>query len=177
MVCFVPFLCLCYSKTYNLFVTSVILSYFEYFFTVNFFGMVRMVKAFLPILKEQAITKTYKGMRIINTVSMAGFVSGAPGLTGYSASKYAAQSFTESLRQELYPFHISVTSVNPSFHATPLITSLDVSSFDKLPQTIQVQYGKSKFSYFLFWKLVLASFCVFYLFMFKLKYTNFATKT
>ena len=62
----------------------------------------------------------------------------------YQCSKHAAQSFTNNLRVELRPFHIAVASVNPTFHATPLVDSIEEltqQQIDQLPQHIRDQYG------------------------------------
>jgi len=88
---------------------------------VNFFGVVRCCKAFLPLLKEQAIERSYGGSRILNLTSLAGVMPGAPGSAAYGASKHAAQAFSQSLRGELNAFGIQVSTVNPSVHGTPLL--------------------------------------------------------
>ena len=78
---------------------------------VNFFGQVAVTKAFLPILKSQHLI----GTRIINMSSVAGLLSGV-GPSAYSASKFAMESFADTLRLELKNFGIYVVNVNPSFH-------------------------------------------------------------
>lgn len=86
---------------------------------VNYFGMIRTTQAFLPILKSQAISRTYNTGRIINMVSMAGLI--ATGDFGpYNGSKFAAEAFSTALRHELWPYGIQVATVNPSFHSSPL---------------------------------------------------------
>ncbi len=72
----------------------------------NYFGVVRMTKAVLPQMRERN-----EGM-IINTCSMGGLI-GMPFQAHYSASKYAIEGFTESLRYELSSFNIRVTNINP----------------------------------------------------------------
>ena len=69
---------------------------------VNFFGLVAMTKAMLPILKRQ------RGSRIINISSMAAFLA-SPGFGGYAASKHALEGFSKSLREELEPWGIHVS--------------------------------------------------------------------
>jgi len=61
---------------------------------VNYFGIIRTVKAFLLLLKAQA--REYRYDRIVNVMSMAGLVTGgfaAP----YHASKFAAQALSSCL--------------------------------------------------------------------------------
>jgi dehydrogenase/reductase SDR family protein 7C len=115
---------------------------------VNFFGIVRMVKSFLPLLKDQAVKKTHCGMRIVNLTSMAGLCAGVGGFSTYAASKHAAQAFNTCLRSEMKGFKIHVTSVNPSFHGTSMTDSiLDManSQWKKLPAETKHQYGECKF--------------------------------
>ena len=67
---------------------------FEWLFSINFWGVVRMTRAFLPHLKAAD-----EG-RIVNISSIFGIVA-PPGQTAYSASKFAVRAFSESLRNEL----------------------------------------------------------------------------
>ncbi|GFT82673.1 estradiol 17-beta-dehydrogenase 2 [Nephila pilipes] len=72
---------------------------------VNTLGIIRVVKAFLPLLKQS------KG-RIVNVTSFGGVVT-FPYFTPYTTSKYAAVGFTNALRQELNIWGIKVISVEP----------------------------------------------------------------
>jgi uncharacterized protein len=114
---------------------------------VNCFGQIRIVKSFLPILKEQAITKSFgnETMRILNMTSFAGLINNGPCLMSYHVSKHAAQSFTTNLRAELAPFHITVSSINPSFHQTPIVTTMSekMSEFvANIRKEVKDQYGE-----------------------------------
>ena len=84
---------------------------------VNFFSIVAMTKACLPLLKES------RGGRIVNVTSMAGLFYGAPCMSAYSASKHAAEAFTTSLRFEMAGWGIKVITVNPSFHRTAIASN------------------------------------------------------
>ena len=75
-------------------------------FETNFFGVVRMVNAFLPVMRSQG------GGIIINTGSMAGLI-GLPFQGHYSASKYALEGYLAALRMEVLPFNIQVFNINP----------------------------------------------------------------
>ena len=75
---------------------------------VNFFGHVRVTKAFLPLLKQQ------KDSRIVNLSSVAGFYCSA-NLSAYGASKHAMEGFMKSVREELKPWSIYVSNINPGF--------------------------------------------------------------
>ncbi len=90
-------------------------------FETNFFGVVRMTNAVLPIMREQR-----EGM-IINIGSLAGLVA-VPFHGMYSASKYALEGYSEVLRQEVKPFNISVSLIEPGFSSTNLAQSVRQSS-------------------------------------------------
>jgi NAD(P)-dependent dehydrogenase (short-subunit alcohol dehydrogenase family) len=108
-------------------------------------GTVRCCKGFLPLFKEQAIKGTYKDARILNNVSMGGLVSGSTGMVAYHASKFAAQAFSICLRNEMAAFGIQVTTINPSFHETPMTESMGDDSrkmWEKLPGETRAEYGE-----------------------------------
>ena len=73
---------------------------------VNFFGMVRMNRQVLPILRKQGYG------RIVNLSSVAGAIP-IPFQTYYSASKAAINSYTMALANEVKPFGIQVCCVQP----------------------------------------------------------------
>lgn len=75
-------------------------------FETNFFGPLRMYRAVLPAMRRQG------GGRIIVVTSVAGFVP-LPFQSMYSASKYALEAMTESLRMEVAPLGIKVSMVEP----------------------------------------------------------------
>ena len=77
----------------------------------NFFGAVRMIQHVLPQMRKQE-----SGL-IINIGSIGGQI-GLPFQGFYSASKFALEGLTESLRIELNPFNINVTNVNPGDFVT-----------------------------------------------------------
>src|SRR5262245_46422358 len=82
-------------------------------FDTNFFGVVRMVDAVLPLMRRQ------KSGHIINVSSLSG-LSAIPFLGIYSASKFAVEGFTEALRHEVKPFNIHVSLAEPAFLKTPM---------------------------------------------------------
>jgi NAD(P)-dependent dehydrogenase (short-subunit alcohol dehydrogenase family) len=82
-------------------------------FETNFFGVVRMVKAALPVMRRQG------GGQIINISSLVGLVP-LPFGGFYSASKFALEGYTEALRHEVKPFNIRVSLVEPGFVKTRL---------------------------------------------------------
>jgi NAD(P)-dependent dehydrogenase (short-subunit alcohol dehydrogenase family) len=78
---------------------------------VNLFGVLHVTQAVLPILREQ-------GAGHIVQISTIGGVAAFPGLGGYHASKWALEGLSESLAQEVAPFGIKVTLVEPGPFAT-----------------------------------------------------------
>lgn len=78
---------------------------------VNLYGVIYMVKAFLPHLIERPAA------HIVNISSMGGFFP-VPGQTLYGASKAAVKLLTEGLYAELIGTSVSVTVVFPGAVAT-----------------------------------------------------------
>jgi NAD(P)-dependent dehydrogenase (short-subunit alcohol dehydrogenase family) len=83
-------------------------------FETNFFGVVRMVDAVLPLMRRQ------KRGHIINVGSLSG-LSAIPFLGVYSASKFALEGYTEALRHEVKPFNIHVSLTEAGFLKTPMM--------------------------------------------------------
>ena len=72
---------------------------------VNYFGVVQVVRCFLPLLR-----RTHG--RIINISSISG-KSSMPFNGSYCASKFALEAFADALRLELRPWRIHVSNVLP----------------------------------------------------------------
>lgn len=83
---------------------------------VNFYGPLAMVRAFLPALERRSPSA------VVNVLSVAA-LSSMPPLGGYSASKAAAFSLTQSLRGELSAKGIRVFAVFPGPVDTDMIQS------------------------------------------------------
>lgn len=82
-------------------------------FDVNFFGMIKVTQAFLPLLR--------KGQgRILMNSSIAGFFA-SPFLSAYSSSKWAMEGFSDSLRRELAPVGVSVSILQPYFITSSIL--------------------------------------------------------
>ncbi|WP_404301696.1 SDR family NAD(P)-dependent oxidoreductase [Paenibacillus sp. DP01] len=76
-------------------------------FEINFWGLMHITNAVLPYMRSQ------KSGHIINFSSIGGLTS-FPTLGYYHATKYAVEGISESLAQELAPFNIYVTLMEPS---------------------------------------------------------------
>ncbi|WP_160722920.1 SDR family oxidoreductase [Bacillus sp. USDA818B3_A] len=87
-------------------------------FETNFFGVIAVTNAVLPIMRAR------KQGRIINMSSISGRF-GFPGLSAYSASKHALEGYSESLRLELGPFGIDVILIEPGSYQTNIWSSVD----------------------------------------------------
>jgi len=79
---------------------------FEWLFNINFWGVVRMTRAFLPLLRQEGTAQ------LVNLSSVYGLIA-PPGETAYAASKFAVRGFTEALRHELDGSPVGVTVVHP----------------------------------------------------------------
>ena len=75
-------------------------------FDVNFFGMVNVNKAVMPYMRNQG-----EG-RVVNISSVAA-VAHIPFQTYYSASKAAIESYTCALANEVKPFGVTATAIQP----------------------------------------------------------------
>jgi NAD(P)-dependent dehydrogenase (short-subunit alcohol dehydrogenase family) len=92
---------------------------FEWLFSINFWGVVRMTRAFLPKLRAS------DDARIVNLSSVFGLVA-PPEQSAYAASKFAVRGFSESLRHELAGSNVGVTVVHPGGIATAIADSARV---------------------------------------------------
>jgi NAD(P)-dependent dehydrogenase (short-subunit alcohol dehydrogenase family) len=90
-------------------------------FETNFFGVVRMINAVLPFMRQR------KRGHIINVSSLSG-LSAIPFLGIYSASKFALEGYTEALRHEVKPFNIHVSLTEAGFLRTPMMNNRQVGA-------------------------------------------------
>lgn len=86
---------------------------FEWLFDINFWGPVRLTKAFLPVLRRAPAAY------IVNVSSLYGLVA-PPGQSAYAASKFAVRGFSEALRHELEGSTIGLSVVHPGGVATSI---------------------------------------------------------
>ena len=85
----------------------------------NFFGVLRVSRAFAPVLASHG------GGALLNVLSIASWIN--PGvLAAYAASKSAAWSLTNALRHELAAQGTQVLALHMAFVDTDLVRALDV---------------------------------------------------
>lgn len=102
-------------------------------FETNLFGMIAVTQSFLPQMRERR-----KGF-IINIGSLAGKFA-VPFKSSYVASKFALAGFTWSLRNEVMPFGIKVTVIEP----TDIHTTIEPELFTKVGSEYAERLGKVK---------------------------------
>ena len=86
---------------------------FDWLMEINFYGVVRMTRAFLPLLHAS------REARIVNVSSIYGIIT-PPGQAAYSASKFAVRGFSNVLRHELEGSTVGVSVVHPGGVATSI---------------------------------------------------------
>lgn len=90
---------------------------FEKLFHVNVFGIHRVTRSLLPLLRKQE-----EGL-IINISSLMGRIV-IPFSAIYTASKYAVEGYSESLRYELRPIGIDVSIIEPGGFGTSFMDNM-----------------------------------------------------
>jgi NAD(P)-dependent dehydrogenase (short-subunit alcohol dehydrogenase family) len=80
----------------------------------NLFGPMNVTRAILPVMRRQ------RAGHVITISSLGGLVGAA--FTGaYAASKFGVEGWMESLRDEVAPYNIHTTIVEPGFFRTELL--------------------------------------------------------
>lgn len=99
---------------------------FDWLMGINFQGVVRMTRAFLPLMLAS------DDARLVNLSSVFGLVA-PPGQTAYCASKFAVRGFSASLRHELAGGPVGVTVVHPGGVAT------SITDNSRLPRALSAE--------------------------------------
>ncbi|CAJ0953106.1 unnamed protein product, partial [Mesorhabditis belari] len=87
--------------------------HYQYSFDVNCLGCIRVTQAFKKHIKK------CQG-RIIATSSVSGRVA-FPGTGAYAVGKYGVEAYIDALRQELYPWGVKCSILEPGAFKTPLL--------------------------------------------------------
>lgn len=96
-------------------------------FEINFWGLMSVTNEVLPHMRYQ------QGGHIINFSSIGGLVS-FPTLGYYHATKYAVEGVSESLSQEVAPFNINVSLIEPSGFRTDWGGRSSVKTETEIPE-------------------------------------------
>lgn len=107
---------------------------FDWLLGINFHGVVRMTRAFLPLLQ------TSDDARLVNVSSIFGIIAPA-GQTAYSASKFAVRGFSMALAHELEGSRVGVTVVYPGGIATRIADRARVPD-DVSPEELRVRLAR-----------------------------------
>ena len=78
----------------------------------NLFGVVNVTKAALPVFRER------RAGHFLQFSSIGGRVGGTPGMGAYQTAKFAVEGFSEVLSNEVKPFGVKVTIVEPGAFRT-----------------------------------------------------------
>ncbi len=96
-------------------------------YETNVFGLMSVTRAFVPQMRERG-----EG-RVINVGSIGGRVT-FPLMGAYNSTKYAVESLSDALRNELAPFGVSVSIVEPGPIRTEFndraMETIDPSAFE-----------------------------------------------
>ncbi|XP_060567763.1 D-beta-hydroxybutyrate dehydrogenase, mitochondrial-like isoform X2 [Ruditapes philippinarum] len=126
------------------------LSIYEKGFNVNLYGGIRVLKKFLPQIRQS------KG-RIINVTSVHGLLS-RPCQSNYETAKHDFETLSDSLRLEMKKFGVKVIVIEPGMYGTctsvqsKAMTQRNINEIDEMwndtPEHVKKDYTKE---YMLSW--------------------------
>jgi NAD(P)-dependent dehydrogenase (short-subunit alcohol dehydrogenase family) len=108
---------------------------FDWLFDINFHGVVRMTRAFLPHLLQRP------GAHLTNIASLFSLVAPA-GQSAYSASKFAVRGFTDALRHELEGREFGISVVCPGGIATAIARNARMAT-SLPPEVVEKQQARA----------------------------------
>jgi NAD(P)-dependent dehydrogenase (short-subunit alcohol dehydrogenase family) len=97
-------------------------------FETNFFGVIRVTKQVLPVMREQ-------NSGIIVNVSSVGGRIGLPVLSAYHSTKFAMEGLSESILYEVEPFGIRVVIIEP-------VIKYSLKAYTKIEEWIELTHFK-----------------------------------
>ncbi len=103
----------------------------DYEMTVNVLGLIRIAQVFVPIL-EQKSNSAFVQLNSVASIKNFG------DFTSYSASKAAAFTFTQGLRERLLGSNIAVLSVHPGPIATDMVAQTGVKEIAEIAEPTSV---------------------------------------
>lgn len=104
-------------------------------FETNVFGVHRVLRATLPLLRER------RRGTVVNVSSIGGRIS-SPFLGIYCASKFAVEALSDALRLELRPFGVRVVVIEPGPIRTGFEDRLRTEAGDLLDEGAESVYGE-----------------------------------
>jgi short-subunit dehydrogenase len=107
---------------------------FQAVMDINVLGLVHTFQPFIDAMRRAGAGK------LVGIASVAG-IRGLPGAGAYSASKAAAIAYLESLRVEMLPHNIAVTTIAPGYIRTPMT---DINSYP-MPFLMHADVAATKF--------------------------------
>jgi short-subunit dehydrogenase len=102
-------------------------------FQVNIIGAIGLIQELIPVMRDQG------GGKIINVSSLGGRIAFPFGGL-YSASKFALESLSDSLRRELEPFNIRVSVIEPGPVSTEFFEVVEREVDATMPDGINSPY-------------------------------------
>ena len=110
-------------------------------FQTNYFGVVRMTNAVLPLMRAQ------RSGRILNVGSGLGLIP-APYNAHYAATKHALEGYSESLDHEVREFGVRVAVIEPGttrtqFESSTLSADRPLSVYDASREKYRVAYERA----------------------------------
>jgi len=118
---------------------------FENLININLWGVIRMTRAFLPLLQREPVAQ------LVNISSLFGLIAPA-GQVAYATSKFGVRGFSEALRHELEKTSVGVSAVHPGGIRTAIARNAqraatiddakaarDIRYFDKVAKTTPQQ--------------------------------------
>ena len=97
------------------------LNEFKSQFETNFFGVIRVTKEVIPIMRKQG------NGNIINVSSVGGII-GLPLNSAYISSKFALEGWSESMRYELEQFGVDVLLIEPGVVKTNFFENVVINN-------------------------------------------------
>ncbi|MCC6421949.1 MAG: SDR family NAD(P)-dependent oxidoreductase [Phycisphaerales bacterium] len=122
-------------------VAQMSLQEFQAIFQTNLFGTIDCIRPAVPMMSKQELRDGFRGQIVI--ISSAAGRRGLPWFGAYSATKAAQLSIAESLRIELQPVKIAVTSVHPIGTDTDFFTTAEKLSGATIPPRSAVERHQS----------------------------------
>ncbi|MCJ8209815.1 oxidoreductase [Mucilaginibacter sp. RS28] len=112
-------------------------------FDINVFGSLNVIRQALPHMR------TKRSGHVFNISSIGGFVGSYPGAGIYCSTKFAVNGFSEALYEELKPFGIHVTIVQPGYFRTNFLSKGSmatpgnpIAEYDNVRQSVDMHQNQ-----------------------------------